>query len=260
MYRPRIIPVLLLQNKGLVKSIKFRNHRYIGDPINAVRIFNDLKADELAFIDILATKERRTISTQFVKNVGEEANMPFSAGGGIRTLEDIRRTIESGAEKVILNSIAGEDRTFVTKAANAFGSSTITVCIDVKKDFFGREKVWIRAGTRSIDSDPVLFARQIEDCGAGEIIIQSIEKDGLMTGYSEQLIKRIAESVTIPVVALGGAGNLNHMADLNHVVSLNGLAAGSMFVYHGPRRAVLVNYPTQSELKSLFFVSPKPQP
>jgi cyclase len=236
MYRPRIIPVLLLRNKGLVKSIKFKNHRYIGDPINAVRIFNDLKADELAFIDILATKENRTIS----------------AGGGIRKLEDIRRIIESGAEKVILNSIAGEDHSFVTEAANTFGSSTITICIDVKKDFFGREKVWIRAGTRSVEYGPVRFAKLMEECGAGEIIIQSIEKDGLMTGYDEQLVKRIAESVTIPVVALGGAGNPGHMAHLNRVVSLNGLAAGSMFVYHGPRHAVLVNYPTQTELRSIF--------
>lgn len=260
MYRPRVIPVLLLRNKGLVKSVKFKNHRYIGDPINAVRIFNDLKADELVFIDILATKEGRSISSEFVKNVGEEANMPFSAGGGIRTLEDIRRIIESGAEKVVLNTIAGEDHNFVTEAANAFGSSTIVVCIDVKKDFFGREKAWIRAGTRSVDPDPVQFAKQIEDCGAGEIIIQSIEKDGLMTGYDEMLIKKIAGSVTIPVVALGGAGMLGHLTDLSRKVSLNGLAAGSMFVYHGPRRAVLVNYPTRSELDSLFLVNPKPQP
>src|SRR5664280_2475901 len=128
MYRPRIIPVLLLQNKGLVKSIKFKDFRYIGDPINAVRIFNDLKADELAFIDILATKENRTISVDFVKNVGEEANMPFSAGGGIRTLEDIRKILEAGAEKVILNTIAAENPVFINKAAETFGSSTITVC------------------------------------------------------------------------------------------------------------------------------------
>lgn len=243
---------MLLQNKGLVKSIKFKNHRYLGDPINAVRIFNDLEADELAFIDILATKEGRTISTSFVKNVGEEANMPFSAGGGIRTLEDIRRIIEAGAEKVILNSIACENRSFVKEAADAFGSSTIVVCIDVKKDFFGKEKVWYKAGTKSLNTDPVMFARQMEESGAGEIIIQSIDKDGTMTGYDINLIKKIAESVTIPVVALGGAGNLEHLSELNKNVSLNGLAAGSMFVYHGPRRAVLVNYPTKSELNSVF--------
>jgi cyclase len=252
MYRPRIIPVLLLQNKGLVKSVRFKNHRYIGDPINAVRIFNDLKADELAFIDILATKENRTISTDFVKKVGEEANMPFSAGGGIRTLEDIRKIIEAGAEKVILNSIAGENPYFIKKATDEFGSSTITVCIDVKSDFRGKEKVWIKAGTKSINSNPVEFARQMEEYGAGEIIIQSIDRDGTMKGYDVDLIKKIADSVSIPVVSLGGAGKWKDLVDLNKLVSLNGLAAGSLFVYHGERHAVLVNYPERQEILKLF--------
>jgi cyclase len=250
-YRPRIIPVLLLQNKGLVKSVKFKNHRYIGEPINAVRIFNDMKADELAFIDILATKEGRTISTEFVKNVGEEANMPFSAGGGIRTLEDVRKIIEAGAEKVILNTVAGENPGFVREAADAFGSSTIAVCIDIKKDLFGREKVWIKAGSKSVSSDAVQYAKRIEECGAGEIIIQSIDRDGTMEGYDIMLIKRIAESVTIPVVALGGAGSIGHMSALSEIVSVNGFAAGSMFIYHGTRRAVLVNYPSQEIIQSL---------
>lgn len=252
MYRPRIIPVLLLQNKGLVKSVRFKNHRYIGDPINAVRIFNDLKADELAFIDILATKENRPISTDFVKKVGEEANMPFSAGGGIRTLEDIRKIIEAGAEKVILNSIAGENPHFIKKAVEAFGSSTITVCIDVKGDFWGKEKVWIKAGAKSINSNPVEFARQMEEYGAGEIIIQSIDRDGTMKGYDIDLIKKIADSISIPVVSLGGAGKWEDLIDLNALVSLNGLAAGSLFVYHGERHAVLVNYPKRQEILKLF--------
>jgi cyclase len=252
MYRPRIIPVLLLQNKGLVKSVKFKDFRYIGDPINAVRIFNELKADELAFIDILATKEKRTISIDFVKKVGEEANMPFSAGGGIRTLEDIRKIIEVGAEKVILNSIAGENSEFVTEAAYEFGSSTIAVCIDVKKDFLGKEKVWIRAGTKSLTYNPGQYARQMEERGAGEIIIQSIERDGTMEGYDINLIKKVAESVTIPVVALGGSGKWQHIIELNSLVSLNGLAAGSLFIYHGERSAVLVNYPEKEEIMQLF--------
>ena len=252
MYRSRIIPVLLLKNKGLVKSVNFKNHRYIGDPINAVRIFNELKADELAFIDILATKEKRTISVDFVKNVGEEANMPFSVGGGIRTLEDIRKIIEAGAEKVILNSIAGEDPDFVTEAANSFGSSTITVCIDIKKDFFGKEKVWIKAGTKSINSDPVEYARQMEKAGAGEIIIQSIDKDGTMSGYDVNMVKIIAESVTIPVVSLGGAGKWEDLVELNDLISLNGLAAGSLFIYHGERNAILINYPDRDLIQQLF--------
>jgi cyclase len=251
-YRSRIIPVLLLKNKGLVKSVNFKNHRYIGDPINAVRIFNELKADELAFIDILATKEKRTISVDFVKNVGEEANMPFSVGGGIRSLEDIRKIIEAGAEKVILNSIAGEDPDFVTEAANSFGSSTITVCIDIKKDFFGKEKVCIKAGTKSINSNPVEYARQMEKAGAGEIIIQSIDKDGTMSGYDINMVKIIAESVTIPVVSLGGAGKWEDLVELNDLISLNGLAAGSLFIYHGERKAILINYPDRDLIQQLF--------
>ena len=252
MYRPRIIPVLLLRNKGLVKSVKFKNHRYIGDPINAVRIFNDMKADELVFIDIMATREKRTISVDFVKNVGEEANMPFSAGGGIRTLEDIRKIIEAGAEKVILNTIAGENPGFVTEASDAFGSSTITVCIDVKKDLFGKEKVWISAGTKSISTDPVSFARLMEVRGAGELIIQSIDRDGKMGGYNVELIKKVTESVSIPVIALGGAGKWDDLTGLNSLVSLNGLAAGSLFIYHGERHAILVNYPGRELILKLF--------
>jgi cyclase len=252
MYRPRVIPVLLLQNKGLVKSVRFKDHRYIGDPINAVRILNDLKADELAFIDILATKEKRTISVDFVKNVGEEANMPFSVGGGIRNIEDIRRILKAGAEKVILNTIAGEDPDFIRNAADAFGSSTITVCIDVKNDFWGVQKVWIKAGTKSVHLSPVEYAREMENKGAGEIIIHSVDKDGTMSGYDINLIKKISESISIPVVALGGAGNMGHFDALNSTVSLNGLAAGSMFVFHGDRRAVLINYPERGEILKLF--------
>lgn len=252
MYRPRIIPVLLLKNNGLVKSVKFKNFRYIGDPINAVRIFNDLKADELIFIDILATKQNRSISFDFIKKVGEEANMPFAVGGGIRAMETIRKAIEAGAEKVILNSIAGEDPDFVTSAAKTFGSSTITVCIDIKRDFFRKEKAWIRAGTKSLDINPVDFAKLMENKGAGEIMIQSIDRDGTMTGYDINLLERISTSVSIPVVALGGAGRWKDLIDLNDSVSLNGLAAGSIFVYHGERHGILVNYPEREEILQLF--------
>jgi cyclase len=187
-----------------------------------------------------------------VKDVGEEANMPFSVGGGIRTLDDIRKIIEVGAEKVILNTIAGENPEFVTEASDAFGSSTITVCIDVKKDFFGKEKVWIRAGIKSVNSDPVEYARQMEQRGAGEIIIQSIDRDGVMTGYDVSLIKKIANAVSIPVVSLGGAGKWEDLINLNSLVSLNGLAAGSLFIYHGDRHAILVNYPERQVIQQLF--------
>lgn len=252
MYRPRIIPILLLKKNGLVKSVKFDDHRYIGDPINAVRIFNDLKADELAFIDITATLENRLVSLEFVRNVGEEANMPFSVGGGIRTLEDIRRILKAGAEKIILNTIAGEKPGFVRQAADAFGSSTITVCVDVKRNLFKKTFAWIRAGKTNTKISPVDYARQMESMGAGELLVQSIERDGTMSGYDMELIRSISEEVTIPVTALGGAGHLDHLKALYKTTVINGLAAGSLFVYHGERRAVLVNYPGQDEITEVF--------
>jgi imidazole glycerol-phosphate synthase subunit HisF len=245
MFRPRIIPVLLLRNQGLVKSVRFRDYRYIGDPINAVKIFNDLKADELVFLDILASKENRTISLDFIRDVGEEANMPFAVGGGIRTIDDIRRIINAGAEKVVINTAAGLDPEFIRRASDEFGSSTIVVCIDVKKKFMGKEQTWIMGGEIPLGFAPEYLARLMEEKGAGEIIIQSIERDGMMQGYDLELIRKISEAVTIPIVALGGAGNMKHINEAYFEAYANGLAAGSMFVYHGSRNAVLINYPEQ---------------
>jgi len=253
MYRPRIIPVLLLKNKGLVKSVKFKDHRYIGDPINAVRIFNDMKADELVFLDITATQEKRIASLEVIKNVGEEANMPFSVGGGIRSLEQIRSILEAGAEKVILNTIAYENSKFLKEAADAFGSSTISVCVDIKKSFFGKNTIFINSGRKSINESISDYVKNIELLGVGEVIIQSIDNDGAMCGYDSKLINEISCKLSIPVVALGGAGNLLHLKELYSKVPVNGLAAGSMFVYHGPRKAVLINYPTNEEIKSIFL-------
>jgi cyclase len=247
MLRPRIIPVLLLRNKGLVKSIQFNNHRYIGDPINAVKIFNDLKADELVFLDILATKEKRTISLDFVKNVGEEANMPFAVGGGIQTIDDIKKILRVGAEKVILCTAAVQNPDFVCDAVDSFGSSTIVVCIDVKRRRFGKLETWILGGTKPTGISPLEFAQLMEEKGAGELIVQSIERDGSMTGYDIDLVHSISEAVTIPVIALGGAGELLHMKQLHEEAFINGLAAGSMFIYHGSRKGILVNYPSKEE-------------
>jgi len=242
---------LLLKNQGLVKSVSFKNHRYIGDPINAVKIFNDLKADELVFLDILASKERRTISLDFVKNVGEEANMPFAVGGGITTLDHIQKIIAAGAEKVVINTKAVLEPDFIRKASEAFGSSTIVVCIDVKKKFLGKEQTWILNGTKPTGMDPIEFAKRIEELGAGEIIIQSIDRDGTMQGYDLALIRKISETVKIPVVALGGAGNIQHMKLAYSEAFANGLAAGSMFVYHGARNGILINYPEEKEIKGI---------
>src|SRR3954447_19257183 len=236
MFRPRVIPVLLLRNGGLVKTEGFGKQRYIGDPINAVRIFNDHRADELVFLDILASRERRLISLDFVRDVGEEANMPFAVGGGIRSLQDIRNILSMGAEKVDINSFAAENPDFIAEAADALGSSTITVCIDVKQKRFGTPRAWAAGGTRVTAYAPEEFARLAQDKGAGEIIVQSIQRDGTMQGYDLDLITRVSKAVTIPVVALGGAGELDHLRHAYRETHASALAAGSMFVYHGPRR------------------------
>lgn len=248
MFRPRIIPVLLLKNLALVKSIQFKNHKYIGDPINAVRIFNDLKADELVFLDIEASKENRLISLDFVKNVGEEANMPFAVGGGIKTLDDIQSVISAGAEKAVINTRAAQNPEFIREASETFGSSTVVVCIDVKKKFLKGQRTWISSGSKSTNYSPVEFAKLMEENGAGEIIIQSIENDGVMQGYDIELIKSISTAVSIPVVALGGAGKKEDLIDAYKNGCANGLAAGSLFVYQGTKRGVLINYPDKNEL------------
>jgi cyclase len=250
MFRPRVIPVLLLKNKGLVKSTWFKDHRYIGDPINAVKIFNDLKADELVFLDILASKEGRVISLDFVRKVGEEANMPFAVGGGIASIGQIRSIISAGAEKVVINTQAHNMR-FIREAADTFGSSTIVVCLDVKKKFMGKTQTYIMSGEKPTGHDPVSFARIMQEHGVGELIVQSVEKDGTMQGYDINLIKSVAKAVTIPVVALGGAGNLANMKQAYSEAFASGLGAGSMFVYHGARKGILVNYPSNQELKSI---------
>jgi cyclase len=253
MYRPRVIPILLLKGKGLVKSIRFRNHKYIGDPINAVRIFNDLKADELIFLDIQASKEKRTISLDFVHKVGNEANMPFAVGGGIRSINEIKKIINAGAEKVIINTHAVENPSFIKQASEEFGSSTIVVSMDVKKKLFGKKQLYTHGGNFPSGIYPIDFAQLMEEKGAGELILNSIEQDGTMAGYDLELIETVSKAVSIPVVAAGGAGQLDDFKNAVNDAYASAVAAGSMFVYHGPRRAVLINYPNQLLLNKLFF-------
>ncbi|HNW96943.1 MAG TPA: AglZ/HisF2 family acetamidino modification protein [Bacteroidales bacterium] len=252
MFRPRVIPCLLLRNNGLVKSVKFKDYTYVGDPLNAVKIFNEKKADELVFLDITATKEKRCINLNLVKNIGEECNMPFAVGGGISSVEQIRELLKAGAEKVCINSYAYHDLNFIKKASDEFGSSTIVVSIDVKKNIFGKQQVYINAGTKSTGANPVDYAQQVAEKGAGEIIINSVDCDGAMTGYDTALIKKVADAVDVPVVALGGAGSLNDLKKAVTEGNASAVAAGSLFVFHGSRRAVLINFPTQKELVTLF--------
>ncbi len=253
MFRPRVIPALLLRNQGLVKTVKFNKYRYIGDPINAVKIFNNLKADELVFLDITANKEGRTIPLDFVKKVGAEANMPFGVGGGVKTVDEIRMIINAGAEKVILNSFAYDNPEFVRKAVAEFGSSTIVVSIDVKNRLFKGQQVYIFSGKKKTGISPIEYAKRMESLGVGELIINSIDNDGTMAGYDIELIKSISDSVTIPVVALGGAATISDFSKAILEGHASAVAAGSMFVYHGARKAVLIKYPTKEELSKLFL-------
>ena len=248
MFRPRVIPVLLLKDQALVKSIRFKHHKYIGDPINAVRIFNELKADELVFLDIGATRNQSLISLDFVREVGDEAYMPFSVGGGVRSLDDIKVVLAAGAEKVVIGTTAGLAPEFIKDAADAFASSTIVVCMDVKQKLFKGQRTCVLNGTSTTQYSPLDFARLMEDNGAGELIVQSIDRDGAMSGYDIELIRTISTAVGIPVIALGGAGRIQHLTEGYREGQASAVAAGSMFVYQDERRGVLINYPEKREL------------
>ncbi len=207
-----------------------------------------LKLMNLCFLDIEASRNNRLIDLNFVKNVGEEANMPFAVGGGIRTIEDIKNIINAGAEKVIINSAAAQNPEFIKEAAETFGSSTIVVCIDVKHKLFKGSRTWILGGRQSTLYTPLEFARLMEHKGAGELIIQSIEQDGMMQGYDIKLVKSISTAVSVPVVALGGAGEEEDLIGAYKNGYANGLAGGSIFVYQSKKQGVLINYPDKHKL------------
>ncbi|MGB0383230.1 MAG: AglZ/HisF2 family acetamidino modification protein [Ardenticatenaceae bacterium] len=252
MMRPRVIPCLLLRNKGLVKTVKFKDPTYLGDPINVVKIFNDKEVDELVFLDITATLENRKPRFEYLAEIASECFMPLGYGGGLRNLDDIRRLFSIGIEKVAINSYAVENPSFIQEAADLFGSQSIVVSIDVKKNWFGKYQLFTHGGKKATGLDPVHFAVQMADMGAGEILLNSIDRDGTMKGYDLALIRRVSEAVDIPVVACGGAGNINDLADAVKKGKASAAAAGSMFVFQGRHRAVLISYPTENELRRAF--------
>lgn len=252
MFRPRVIPVLLLKGKGLVKTVQFKNERYIGDPINAVKLFNDHESDELVFLDISASKEGRVISAELAEQICDEAFMPFAVGGGIKNPRQAALLLKAGAEKIVINSSAAEDPSFIRECALEFGSQSIVVSVDVKKSLFGNYSVMTHAGSRKNSLSLEDYLKIIEENGAGEIIINSIDKDGMMSGYDIDLIKKVTSTVKIPVIACGGCGSLQHLGDAYYEGGAHALAAGSIFVYHGDRKAVLINYPADAELKKIF--------
>jgi cyclase len=244
--------VLLLKGKGLVKTVRFKDPRYIGDPINAVRIFNDLEADELVFLDITASRENRCVSLDLVRQIGDEAFMPFAVGGGIGTLQQMEDIFKAGAEKVVLNTGAVNNPGLIEDATKYFGSQSIIISIDVRQTLFKRQKVYIRDGRQKTRLDPVDWARQAADMGAGEIMINSMDRDGMMTGYDLDLTRQVSDAVAVPVIACGGAGSLEDFRQGFDQGRAHALAAGSLFVYHGPRKAVLVNYPSKADISKLF--------
>ena len=237
MYRNRVIPCLLIDGTRLVKTVRFSSPTYIGDPLNAVKIFNDKGADELLIIDI----GQGPLQIDFLRRLAAQSFMPLAYGGRIRSVEDARLVCSLGFEKVCVNGSALVDPSLVTSLSNALGASSVVCGIDVKKDFFGRKKVYHKTAKVRV-SDPVLLAQEYERLGAGEILLQSVDNDGVMKGYDLELISSVSSAVSVPLIALGGAGSLE---DISRAVRAGAWAsaAGSLFVYFGPRKAVLINYP-----------------
>jgi cyclase len=251
MIRTRVIPSLLLKGEGLVKTVNFKNPKYVGDPINAVRIFNEKEVHELVFLDITASIENRSPRFDIISNIASECFMPLGYGGGIRTLEQARQLFSLGVEKIIINSYAIENPSFIRNLADMVGSQSVVVSIDVKKNFFGKYETYTLSGTTKTPWDPINWAQEAERSGAGEIILNSIDQDGTMKGYDIPLIKNVSDSVNIPVVACGGAGTVKDFSTAVHEGGASAIAAGSMFVYYGKYRAVLINFPDDEELKSV---------
>lgn len=251
MYLPRLIPVLLLKNKGLVKTVEFKNEKYIGDPINAVKLFNDFETDELVFLDIYASRENRCISPDIIKNIAEEAFMPFSVGGGICNIKQVSELISNGAEKVVINSAIFNNFKLIEDVAKVFGSQSIIVSIDYRKSLFGNPVIYSNSGSVKQKYDIYQLVKDSENAGAGELLLNSISNDGKMMGYDLDPISSLSQIINIPLIACGGAGKYTHFNDA-YVNGASAIAAGSIFVFQGPRRAVLINYPTKDERIKIF--------
>ena len=244
----RVIPSLLLKDKGLVKGINFKNYTYVGDPINAVRIFNDKEEDELFFFDITATEEIRIIPFVLVEKLANECFMPFAVGGGINSIAHISKLIKLGVEKVSINSHAVGNPSFIREASAIFGSQAIVASIDVKNSGNNKYHVVTHSGKKLTNIDPLDHAKRMNEMGAGEIIINSIDREGTQLGYDLELVQMIADAVDIPVIASGGAGALEHFSELRKKTNASAATAGSVFVFYGKLKAVLISYPTQDQL------------
>jgi cyclase len=247
--RTRVIPSLLLDGRRLVKTVRFRNPTYVGDPINAVKIFNDKQVDELMFLDISASRDGRGPSLDVIGEIASECFMPVGYGGGIRSVDDMREVLKAGIEKVVLNSLAFRQPDMVVAGVREFGSSSIVVSIDVKRKLLGGYEVYGGGGVRREGIGPVEFAQRMAEAGAGEILLNSIDRDGTFQGFDIDLVRRVADAVDVPVIACGGAGSVEHMRQAIVDGHASAVSAGSMFVFRGKHRAVLISFPTPEELR-----------
>jgi cyclase len=255
MLRPRIIPSLLYHDKGLIKTVNFKSPKYVGDPINAVRIFNEKEVDELAFFDIDATVFNKEPDYILIEKLANQSRMPLCYGGGVKTVEQAQKIFGLGIEKIALSSSAIQNPKLVTQIANRVGSQSVIVVLDIKKKLLGGYEIYTHNGKKSTGINPIQFSKELKDLGAGEIIINSIDQDGVMKGFDMHLIDKIAESISIPLTVLGGAGSLSDIEKVIEKHGVIGVAAGSLFVFKGPYKAVLINYPTQSQKNNIFKIN-----
>lgn len=259
MLRPRIIPCLLVKNGGLVKTVQFDMPKYVGDPINAVRIFNEKEVDELIVLDIDATLQKREPDYTLIKNLAAECRMPLCYGGGVKTAEQVQKIISLGVEKVAISSAAVQTPELISNASARVGSQSIVVVMDVKKSgLLRRYELFTHNGARKTGLNPVEFAKKMEALGAGEIVINSVDQDGMMKGYDQNVVKEVREAISLPLTTLGGAGTQEDILDLIRQYGTIGAAAGSLFVFKGKYRAVLINYPSRAEKDALLGLANSP--
>ena len=248
----RVIPVLLLDNDALVKTSKYKNSQYLGDPINAVTIFNEKEVDEIVVLDITATTEQREPNFGLIADIASQAFMPFAYGGGIRTLEHIKLLFNLGVEKVILNSINFESTSLIREAVSIYGAQSIVGVIDVKKNIFGKKDVYAESASKPQKIDPITWALQLQQAGVGELLVNMVDRESSYKGYDLDLLKEITDKIDVPIIANGGAGILSHFRDAKLIANVSAVAAGSMFVFHGKHKAVLITYPSVNDLETIF--------
>lgn len=251
MLQKRVIPCLLLHKGGLYKTVKFKKPTYIGDPINAIKIFNEKEVDELIFLDIDATIQKKEPNYQLIEDIASECFMPLCYGGGVSTINQMKKIYSLGVEKISLSSASILNPSLVKESSNIFGNQSIVITVDYKKDFLGKKRVFINNGKTKTKYTLLEFIEKIEKFGAGEIVVNSIENDGTMKGLDIETIKEVKSLTKIPIIALGGASNIQNIRETFQETSIDAISAGSIFVYKGRLRGVLINYLSPKEIDSL---------